>query len=114
MLKFLKCVILLLADVFEKFRYDRLEIYGLCRRHYLSAPAISLNVMLNMLKAKFELVTDLDLHLSFEKGMGGEVSYASKRYSKFSHKYLKSYDPKQESKHIIKYGYVMSAFLLTS
>ena len=70
--------------------------------------------MLNMLKAKFELVTDLDLHLSFEKGMRGEVSYASKRYSKFSHKYLKSYDPKQESKHIIKYGYVMSAFLLTS
>ena len=33
--------------------------------------------------------------------MRGEVSYISNRYSKASNKYLKSYDPKQESKHII-------------
>ena len=38
------------------------------------------------------------------------------RYSKASNKYLKSYDPKQESKHIYAvannlYGYAMSKFL---
>ena len=90
----------MLADVFEKFRYDRLKIYGLYRSHYLSEPAISLDVMLNMMKAKLELVTDPDMHLFFEKGMRGRVSYISKKYSKFNNMYLKSYDPKQESKRI--------------
>ena len=33
--------------------------------------------------------------------MRGGVLYISKRHSKVSKKYLKSYDPKQESKHII-------------
>ena len=53
----------------------------------------------------------------FEKGMRGEVSYISNRYSKASNKYLKSYDPKQESKRIIYvdantlYGYAMYKFL---
>ena len=47
------------------------------------------------------------------------VSYISNRYSKANNKYLKSYDPKQEPKHIINldannlYGYVMSRFIPT-
>ena len=46
-------------------------------------------------------------------------SYVSKGYSKPNNKYLKSYDPKQKSKHIIHldtnylYGYAMSKFLPT-
>ena len=41
------------------------------------------------------------MYLFFEKGMRDEVFYISKRYSTVNNKYLKSYDPKQESKHII-------------
>ena len=41
------------------------------------------------------------MYLFFEKGMRDEVFYISKRYSTANNKYLKSYDPKQESKHII-------------
>ena len=46
--------------------------------------------------------------------MRGGVSYISNRYSKANNRYLKSYDPKQESIHIIHldinnlYHYVMS------
>ena len=46
--------------------------------------------------------------------MRGGVSYTSKIYNKTNNKYLKSYDPKQESKYIIYldtnnfYGYAMS------
>ena len=35
---YLKCDILLLADVFEKFRNKSLKSYGLCPSHYFSTP----------------------------------------------------------------------------
>ena len=76
--------------------------------------------MLKMTKIKLELISDPDMYIFFEKGTRGGVSYISNRYSKASNKYLKSFDPKQESKHIIYlvannvYGYAMSKFLPTS
>ena len=47
---YLKCDVLLLADVFEKFRNNSTKNYGLCPSHYLSAPAFSWDAMLNMAK----------------------------------------------------------------
>ena len=73
--------------------------------------------MLNMTKVKLELISDPDMYIFFEKGMRSGVSYISNRYSKANKKYLKSYDPKQKSKHIIYLdtnnlnGYSMSKFL---
>ena len=60
--------------------------------------------MLNVTKVELELVSDLDMYIFFKKGMRGGVSYISNRSSKVNKKYLKSYDPKQESKHIISLG----------
>ena len=40
------------------------------------------------------------MYIFFEKGARGGISYIFSRYSKATNKYLKSYDPKQESKHI--------------
>ena len=83
---------------FKKFK-NSIKNYGLCPSHYLSAPALSWDAMLLMPKVKLELISDPDFF--FEKGMRGGVSYISNRYSKAKNKYLKSYDPKQKSKHII-------------
>ena len=44
--------ILLLADVFGKFRNNSLKNYGLCPRYYLSAPRLSWDAMLKMTKIK--------------------------------------------------------------
>ena len=98
---YLKCDVLLLADIFEKFRKNSSKNYGLCPSHYLSTRALSWDAMLNIKKVKLELISDLCMYILFEKGMRGGVSYVSNRYSKASNKYLKTYDPKQEFKHLI-------------
>ena len=69
----LKCDVLLLADVFEKCRNNSLKNYGLCPRHYLRAPGLSWDAVLKMTKTKFEIITDLDMYIFFEKGTRGGV-----------------------------------------
>ena len=92
----------------------------ICLSHYLSATAVSWDAMLNMTKAELELIPDPDMYIFFGKGTRGHVSYISNRHSKANNKYLKPYDWKQESKHVIYldandlYGYVVSKFLSTS
>ena len=72
---YLKCDVLLVADVFEKFRNNSLKNYGLHPSHYLSTPVLSGDAMLNM--TKLELISDLDMYIFFEKGTRGGVSYVS-------------------------------------
>ena len=76
---YLKCDVLLLADVFKKFRNNSLNNYGLCASHYLSAPALNWGVMLNMTKIMCELISGPDMYIFFEKDMRGGVSYISNR-----------------------------------
>ena len=74
------------------------------------------------LKAKIKLtfIIDSDMYIFFEKGAPGGISFISNTYSKTNNKYLKSYDLKQESKHIVYfdannlYGYAIKKFLPTS
>ena len=101
------------------FRNNSLKNYGLCPSHYLSVPALNWDAMFNMTKVEVKLIPDPDMYIFFEKGMGDGVSYIFNRYSKVYNKYLKSYEPKQESKHIYLdknnlHGYAMSKFLPTS
>ena len=117
---YLKCDVLLLADVFEMFRNNSLNNHGLCPSHYLRAPGLSQDAMFQTTKSELELIPDLDMYISFEKGSRGGISYISNRYSKANNRYLKTYNPKEESKHIIYldtnnlYGCEMSKFLPTS
>ena len=62
--------------------------------------------MLNRKQVQLEFISDGDMYLLFEKAMRGWFFYISKRYSKTKNiqlynNYLKYYDPKQESKHIL-------------
>ena len=76
------------------------ENYGLYPGNYLRAPALSWDVMLQMIKVELELISDVDMYFFFEKGIRGGVSYISQKYSDANKKYSKSYDPNQESRHI--------------
>ena len=57
---YLRCDVLLFADVFEKFRNRCLENYG--------APVLSQNVMLSTTKVNL-VTSDVDMYLFFEKCM---------------------------------------------
>ena len=117
---YLKCDVLLFADVCKKVKNNSLKNYGLCPSHCLNAPALSWDGILNMTKVELELIPDADMYIFFEQDTRGGVSYISNRYSKANNKYLQSYDPKEKSKHIIYlaannlYGYEISKFFPTS
>ena len=67
----------------------------------MSGPSLSWDGKFKLAKIELELISDRDMFIFFEKGIKGGISYISNRYSKANNKYLKSYDPKQESKNII-------------
>ena len=86
---YLKCDVLLLADVFQKFRNNSLKNYGLCPSHYLSAPCLTCDEMLKMTKIELKLISDLDMYIFFKKGTKGGASYISNRYSKANNRIFK-------------------------
>ena len=59
---YLKCDVLLLAGVFEKFRNSILKNYGLYPSHYLITPALSWDAMLSKAKVELELISDADMY----------------------------------------------------
>ena len=87
---YLKCDVLLLADVFQSFRNGSLKNDGLYFSHYLSAP-VKIQYLICQ-KQSLNLFQILTCILFTEKSMRGGVS---KTYSKANNKYLKYYDPKQ-------------------
>ena len=72
------------------------------------APALSWDAILNLKYwnaiLKLKLVLDSDIFIFFQKNKTDGVFYISNRYN---NKYLKFYDPKQESKHIIHLGRII-------
>lgn len=116
---YLKTDVLLLADVFEKFRNISLQHYGLDPAHYFSAPGMSWDALLKKTKAKLELLTDIDMHLFMEKGLRGGVCMVSKRFSKANNPQCPDYDDSKPIKWIAYtdannlYGWAMSQSLPT-
>ena len=116
---YLKSDILLLADVFQKFRRTCLEFYKLDPCHYFTSPGLSWDAMLKMTNIKLELMVDIDMFQFIEKGMRGGISYIANRYGKANNKYMKKYDKKAPQKYIMYldannlYGWAMSQYLPT-
>ena len=93
-----KTDVLLLADVFEKFRDICLINYGLDPVYYYSAPGLAWDAMLKMTGVNLELLSNVDMLLMIEKGIRGGVSMVSNRYGKANNKYMKDFNKKEPSK----------------
>ena len=70
--------------------------------------------MLKMARTELELISDIDMHLFIEEGLGGGIA---KRHSKANNKYMKCHDGNKESKFMMYldannlYGWAMSQYL---
>ena len=78
---YLRCDILILADVFQNFTSNSLKNYGLCPSYYLSVPGLSWYAMLKITKSVLELIAIPDIYVLFEKGTRCRIIYISNRYS---------------------------------
>ena len=62
---------LLLAHVFENIRNKCIKIYELDPAHFLSAPGLAWQVCLKKTGIRLELLTNMDMLLMVEEGIGG-------------------------------------------
>lgn len=125
---YLKADVLLLADVFETFRKNALEIYKLDPAHYITSPHLAFDALLytRINDPPLELLTDPDMHILFEQGMRGGISVASHRHVKANPGYLfkngvriknPDFDPSKPSSYIMYldannlYGWAMKQLL---
>ena len=97
---YLKCDVLLLYDVFEKFIDTCLEYYGLDPCHYFSSPGLAWDAMLKMSGVRLRLIDNVDVHLFIEKGMRGGISYIAKRYCRANNELVEGYDDGMEKNFI--------------
>ena len=98
---YLKFDILILANVFEKFRKTGKEYYNLDPAHNFSCPGFAWDAMLKMTGINLELITDIDMYQMVEIGLRGGVSYIANRYSEPNNKYLSDYDKNKDSSYLM-------------
>ena len=116
---YLKSDVLLLSDVFENFRKTCLKHYKLDPAHYYTSPGLAWDACLKETGQQLQLLHDYDMLMMFERGIRGGITHISKRYAEANNKYMKNYNPNEESSYIQYldannlYGWAMSQQLPT-
>lgn len=93
--------VLLLADVFQKYRKLCLTTYGIDPLHYCTLPGLTLDACLKMTKVKLEYLKDIEMFLMVEKAIRGGISVISKRFSEANHEGLQTFDETKEKQHLL-------------
>ncbi len=97
-LLYLKCDVLLLADIFENFRVTCQNTYKLDPLNYITSASLAWDAMLLKTNVEIGLISDIKLMDTMERGKrGGFTFVGTKRYEKFNNKYLSDYDNTKDS-----------------
>lgn len=114
---YVKSDVLLLADIFEKFRETCKNTYDLDPAFYLTAPSLSFDAMLLKTKVRLELINDLEILRMIQSGIRGGICLCTKRYATSNNKYQSNFDPSQPSNFLMYmdcnnlYGFAMCGYL---
>lgn len=110
---YLKCDVLLLCDIFEKFRNTSLQNYNLDPAHYISAPSLSWDAMLLYTGVQLELISNIEIYEMIEKGIRGGLAQCSLRHAKANNIYVPNFNDDEVSSYLIYldcnnlYGYAL-------
>lgn len=85
--------VLVLADVFERFRSVCMKSYDLDPAHYHTAPGLAWDACLKYTKIELRTLNDKDMHMFLERGMRGGISMITHRHAKANNSYLKKINP---------------------
>ena len=107
--------VILLENVFEKFRETSLAHYGLDPAHFYTLPRLAWKACLKKTKIKLKFLSDPNMLLMFERGIQGGITQAIHKYASANNKYMGGdYDPNKKSKYLQYldannlYGWAMS------
>ncbi|XP_052127781.1 uncharacterized protein LOC127750348 [Frankliniella occidentalis] len=78
----------LLADCMENFRKMSMAHYKLDPVHYYTTPGMAFSASLLFTKQRLELLDDIDIHLTFERGLRGGVASIQERYVQANNRYV--------------------------
>lgn len=95
--------VLLLADVFERFRTMTIEYYGLDACYFYTAPGLAWQAALKMSGVSLELLTSPDIYNFYELGCRCGISMISQKYARANNKYVKGYDSTKPSSYLMYY-----------
>ena len=115
----LKTDTILLANVFESFRYVCMENYGLDPAHFYTAPGLAWKACLKKTGIRLELLLDPDMLLMFECGIRGGITQSVHRWAAANNPYMDEYDSSRPTKYLQYldannlYGWAMSQPLPT-
>lgn len=90
---YLLCDVLLLADVFERFREVSIDSFDLDPAQYFTLAGMCWSACLKMTKVELELLTDIDQYQMIEKGIRGGVAMMTTRHAEANNPYIpETYD----------------------
>ena len=94
--------VLILADVFERFRSVSMEQgrFEMDLAHYVSAPQLAGDAMLTKTGATLYLMMDPAMYQRIESGMRGDVCMISKRYASANNGLVGEYNPEHPKTYI--------------
>ena len=95
---YLKTDVILLSNVFNKFKEVCMKNYKLDPAHFYTAPGLAWQVCLKKTGITLDLITDPDMLLMFERGIRGGITPVVKRYARANNKYRKDYDSNEPSR----------------
>ena len=98
---YLKTDVILLANIFEKFRKVSLKNYGLDPAHFYTAPGLAWKACLKKTRIRLELLLDPHMLLMFERGIRGGITQSVNRFAKANNQYMGSeFDPDEKTNYL--------------